>query len=161
MPIKKVMKIHPLCRMFGKLAPLNKDEKAQMMEDIRVNGIRVPILVNKKKKDTILDGATRWGMAYDLKLDRTDPEKVPFTVFESDDEAEIKKEIASRNLHRRHMNDEQRVAIVSELFGQQLEAEAKERKGGRPKKPTMNSSSVSPKLMARAQSRSRSPRRQA
>lgn len=119
---KKVMKIHPLCRMFGQIAPMPKAELAQLTEDIRANGIKVPILINKKK-DTVLDGFTRWKIAYDLKL------KLPndrFEVFRGKDE-EIEKEILSRNLFRRHMTDDQRVALVDKIRGPQLEKEAKER----------------------------------
>lgn len=94
-----------------------------MMEDIKQNGIKIPILVNSKG-DTILDGATRWGIAYDLKLNLK-PDR--FEQFNSDDEKDIEKEILSRNLYRRHMTDDQRVAVVSKLLGPELEAEAKDR----------------------------------
>jgi ParB-like chromosome segregation protein Spo0J len=123
MAVKKVMKIHPLCRLFGQVAPLSKDEKANMFESVKKNGIKVPILLNKKK-DTILDGKTRWDMAFDAKLKLTDDN---FEVFPSEDEEKIKEEIVIRNLDRRHMSDDQRTAIVSKLFGPQLEKEAKER----------------------------------
>jgi len=119
---QKAMKIHPLCRLFGSMAPMPAEELAQLTADIRENGIKVPILVNPKR-DTIYDGFTRWKIAYDLKL------KLPadrFEVFKGKDE-EIEKEILSRNLFRRHMTDDQRVAIVDKIRGPQLEKEAKER----------------------------------
>jgi hypothetical protein len=115
----KVMKVHPVCQMFGAIAPMPKKEHDELVADIAANGIKVPILVNKKK-DTILDGLTRWKIAHDLKL------KPEFEVFTGKDE-EIESEILSRNLHRRHMTDGQRVAIVSKLRGPKLEKEAKER----------------------------------
>jgi hypothetical protein len=116
------MKIHPLCRMFGSIAPMPKAELAEMTADIKANGIKVPLLVTKNR-DTILDGATRWKIAYDLKMD------VPEDKFEAFDgtEEQIANEIMSRNLFRRHMSDDQRVAIVSKMRGPQLETEAKER----------------------------------
>jgi len=119
----KAMKIHPLCRMFGSLAPMSKDELADLRADIEQHGIKVPILVNKKR-DTILDGATRWGIAYDLKLQ--DVVRKGAEVFAGKDD-EIEGEILSRNLYRRHMTDKERSDIVSKILGPKLEKEAKER----------------------------------
>lgn len=118
----KVMKVHPLCQQFSRLAPISNEERAEMMEDIKQNGVKVPILIDRKKT-TILDGLTRHRIAHDLNL-KLKPEN--FEVFKGKDE-EIEKEILSRNLFRRHMTDDQRVAIVSLLRGPQLEKEAKER----------------------------------
>src|SRR6266542_2095168 len=120
--MSKAMKVHPLCRMFGQIAPMPKKELAQLTADIKQNGIKVPILINRKK-DTILDGHTRWKIAYDLKLELADDQ---FEVFEGED-AEIEREILSRNLYRRHLTDDQRIAILSKLRGPQLEKEARER----------------------------------
>jgi len=108
--------------MFGQIAPMPKKELAQLTADIKQNGIKVPILINRKK-DTILDGHTRWKIAYDLKLELADDQ---FEVFEGED-AEIEREILSRNLYRRHLTDDQRIAILSKLRGPQLEKEARER----------------------------------
>jgi len=108
--------------MFSQIAPLGKDEKAEMVADIKENGIKVPLLVNKKK-DTIYDGYTRWGIAYDLKLA---PKDIPMEVF-SGTEEEIEAEILSRNLFRRHMSDSERAALVSKILGPVAEKEAKER----------------------------------
>jgi hypothetical protein len=116
------MKVHPLCRMFNSLAPIPKDELAELTADIKANGIKVPILVNAKK-DTILDGLTRWKIAHDLKLDLPDDR---FEVFAGKDD-EMEGEILSRNLFRRHMSDDQRVAVVSKLRGPALEKAAKAR----------------------------------
>jgi ParB-like chromosome segregation protein Spo0J len=119
---EKVMKVHPTCQMFGTIAPLSKDELAELTDDIKTHGIKVPILINKKR-DTILDGLTRWKIAHDLKI------KLPndrFEIFKGKDE-EIESEILSRNLFRRHMSDDQRVAVVTKLRRPQLEKEAKDR----------------------------------
>jgi hypothetical protein len=118
----KVMKVHPLCQQFSRMAPLPPKERAEMQADIKENGIKVPILIDRKKT-TILDGLTRWKMAHDLNL-KLKPEN--FEVFQGE-EADIEKEILSRNLFRRHMDGDQRVAIVSMIRGPQLEQEAKER----------------------------------
>jgi ParB-like chromosome segregation protein Spo0J len=123
MPKQKTMKIHPLCRMFGQIAPISKTERNEMLESIRDTGIQVPILVNKKG-DTILDGATRWTIAYDLKLNLA-PDR--FEVFESDDEKDIEQVIMARNMHRRHMTDDQRVAVLAKMKVPELKTEAKAR----------------------------------
>jgi len=120
--MQQTMKVHPLCRMFNSLAPIPKAELAELTADIKANGIKVPILVNAKK-DTILDGLTRWKIAHDLKLKLADDR---FEVFPGKEE-EIDGEILSRNLFRRHMSDDQRVAIVSKLRGPELEKAAKAR----------------------------------
>jgi hypothetical protein len=119
---EKVMKVHPLCQMFGQVAPMPKEDHAQLLEDIRANGVKVPILVNRKK-DTILDGLTRWKIAHDLKI-KLGPDR--FEVFKGKDD-EIESEIMSRNLFRRHMTEDQRASMVTKMLRPQLEKEAKER----------------------------------
>jgi len=118
----KVMQIHPLCRMFGSLAAMPDDQHAELVTDIKEHGIKVPILVNKKR-DTILDGQTRWKIAYDLGI--TIP-KEGFEVFTGKD-SEIEGEILSRNLYRRQIDADQRVAIYTKLHLPRLEKEARER----------------------------------
>jgi len=119
----KVWKVHPLCRAFHKdQFAMPKDQLASLTEDIRQNGIKVPILVNKKR-DTILDGLNRWNISQDLKI------KIPEEGFEifTGAPAEEEKEILSRNVFRRHMNDDQRAMMVSKVLGPSLEKKAKER----------------------------------
>jgi hypothetical protein len=115
----KTWKVHPAAMAFPRMptAALN-----ELKADIAANGIRIPILVNKKR-DTILDGRTRMIVAHDLKL--KDGE-VPIEVFTGKPEEEVG-EIISRNIHRRHLTDDQRVAIVAKLRGPQLAKEAEER----------------------------------
>jgi len=127
------MKIHELCRMFSQDIDgkplLSPEEIDELREDIRKNGVKIPILVNKKK-DTILDGRTRWMLATEVGKQDT----VQFDVFTGKDE-DIKSEIFSRNILRRHLNDDQRAALAFKLFGKQWRAEAKEqqREAGRAK----------------------------
>jgi hypothetical protein len=64
-----------------------------------------------KKKDTILDGRNRIMAAHDLKLKDSD---VPIEVFTGNDGDEVS-EIVSRNIMRRNLTDDQRVAIVAKL----------------------------------------------
>jgi ParB-like chromosome segregation protein Spo0J len=112
----KTWKVHPAAAAFPRLTGTALEE---LKADIAARGVRVPILVNKKK-DTILDGRTRAMIAHDLKLKDG---QVPLEVFEGKPDQEVD-EILSRNLHRRHLTDDQRVAIVTKLRGAAIEKEA-------------------------------------
>src|SRR5262245_6710543 len=126
----KMMKVHPLCLKFRKLAPMTPAQIKALRDDISENGIKVPILVNRAR-DTILDGLSRYNIARNLKL--TIPEK-DYEVFLGKDD-EIAAEILSRNLFRRHINDDMRVSIVRELRGAEHDKAAAERsKAGVPSK---------------------------
>jgi ParB-like chromosome segregation protein Spo0J len=116
----KTWKVHPAAMAFPRMPTAAQKELA---DDIAANGIRVPILVNKRR-DTILDGRTRIMIAHDLKLEDGE---VPIEVFEGKPEEEVG-EIISRNIHRRHLTDDQRVAIVAKLRGAELTKAAAERK---------------------------------
>jgi hypothetical protein len=116
----KTWKVHPTAMAFPRISG---DELNELRADIEENGIRVSILVNKKK-DTILDGRNRMMIAHDLKLKETD---VPIEIFKGKPEDEIA-EIISRNLHRRHLTDDQRAAIVAKVLGPELAKEAEARK---------------------------------
>ena len=127
----KVMKIHELCRMFSQDIDgkplLSTAEIDALREDIKQHGVKIPILVNKKK-DTILDGRTRWMLATEVGKQDT----VKMDVFAGKDD-EIKSEIFSRNILRRHLNADQRASLAQKLFGKQFADEAKEqqREAGR------------------------------
>src|SRR5438094_3119347 len=115
----KTWKIHPNAMQFQRISG---DELKELKADIEANGIKVPILVNKKR-DTILDGRNRMMIASELKL----PEReVPLEVFKGKPEDEVG-EIISRNIYRRHLTDDQRVALITKLLGPGLRAEAQAR----------------------------------
>jgi len=116
------MKIHEVASLFP---VLQAKEMRELREDIQENGIKVPILVNKKK-DTILDGRNRYMIANELKLGDG---KVPMEVFKGED-GDIPGEIISRNILRRHLTDDQRVTLLAKIRGPQLEKGAAERKKG-------------------------------
>jgi ParB-like chromosome segregation protein Spo0J len=121
-PTASAMEIHPIAKMFPTIpAKLMRELKG----DIEAHGISVPILVNKAK-DTIIDGRNRYMIAMELGLDLTDAKQVPMEVFKGTDD-EIPQVILSRNIFRRHLNDDQRVALVAKIRLPQLEAEAKDR----------------------------------
>src|SRR6266567_3893929 len=111
----KIMKIHEVAKLFPTLPA---KEMKELREDIRKNGVILPVLVNKKK-DTILDGRTRWMIAHELGLKES---AVPTEVFKGKDE-DIPGAILSRNILRRHLNDGQRVMLVAQIRGEKLEEE--------------------------------------
>ena len=115
----KTWKVHPAAMAFPRMTGAAYEE---LKADIAVNGIRIPILVNKKK-DTIFDGRNRMMAAHDLKLKHR---QVPIEVFTGKPEQEVG-EIISRNIHRRHLTDDMRVAVVAKLRGPQLAKEAEKR----------------------------------
>ena len=117
-------KIHPAARLFP---DIGAKEFEELKADIAAHGIKIPILVNKKK-DTILDGRNRIMAAHALGLKDSE---VPIEVFNGSDE-EVVHEIISRNIMRRHLTDDQRVSIVAKLRTQLAkDADARKRTGGK------------------------------
>jgi ParB-like nuclease domain len=114
----KVMKVHEIAKLFP-IIPAK--EMKDLRSDIEANGIVVPILVNKAK-DTIIDGRNRWMIANELKL-----ADVPMETFKGKDE-DIPNEILSRNIFRRHLNDDQRISLLAKILAPKLEEEATARK---------------------------------
>jgi ParB-like chromosome segregation protein Spo0J len=121
-PTASAMEIHPIAKMFPSIPA---KEMRELKGDIEAHGISVPILVNRAK-DTIIDGRNRYMIAMELGLDLTDAKQVPMEIFKGTDE-EIPQVILSRNIFRRHLNNDQRVALVTKIRLPQLEAEAKDR----------------------------------
>jgi ParB-like chromosome segregation protein Spo0J len=117
-PLKAVMKIHPFARTFD---TLGGDELELLRDDIKANGIVVPILVNKKL-DTIIDGRNRWQIATELGIQKD----VPYDVFQGKD-SEIEAEILRLNVFRRHLTEDQRIGYVSKVLGPKYEKAARER----------------------------------
>ncbi len=119
----KVMKVHPVARMFPTIPA---KEMKELRADIEANGIRVPIIVNRAK-DTILDGRNRYNIATELKMDNG---KIPFEVFEGTED-EIPGMIFSRNILRRHLSDDQRMTLAAKIRGPMIEKEAAKAQGGK------------------------------
>jgi ParB-like chromosome segregation protein Spo0J len=144
---KVVMKIHPAAKELAEwLQVLPSKEAKELKEDIKTNGIQVPILVTKTK-DTIIDGRNRWMIAHELGLK---PEDVPLEVYRGKEE-DIPKVIMSRNALRRHLTKDQRDAVIAAVLAPPMEKEAAAQKGGRPKagtfgKPSANGGSVADQL---------------
>ena len=115
----RTYKIHPAATAFPRMP---KEEFDELKADIAAHGIRLPILVNAKR-DTVLDGRNRIMAAHDLKLKDS---QIPIEVFTGTDEQAVT-EIISRNILRRHLSDDARVALVAKLRGPQLAKEAQTR----------------------------------
>jgi ParB-like chromosome segregation protein Spo0J len=111
--------VHKVAKLFPMLP---EKELHELRDDIKANGMKMPILVNKAG-DTILDGRNRWMIAHQLKLTK---DQVPMETFTGKDE-DIPAAILSRNIFRRHLTDDQRVALLAKVLAPKLEAEAQAR----------------------------------
>lgn len=114
------MAVHNVAKLFPILP---EKELKELREDIKANGIKVPILVNKTG-DTILDGRNRWMIARELRFTL---DQVPMQTFQGTDE-DIPAEILSRNVFRRHLSDDQRISLLAKVLAPKLEEEANVRK---------------------------------
>lgn len=108
------MKAHPVAETF----PLMSEQALQTLaDDIRVNGLRLPILVDSQNR--IVDGRNRYRAC---ELAGVAPR------FESvTDEAALRSLVRSLNYHRRHLTDSQMAAIGVELEMEREEQAARER----------------------------------
>lgn len=109
---------------YKKLIPRpTKEEYTALLEDIRENGIKCPIVVNNAR--TILDGYTRFKIAQELEH-----LKIPAIIKTFDNGLEEKYEVITLNLHRRHLITAQRTWLGIQLL--EIEKErAKTRQGTR------------------------------
>ena len=107
----KELQIHETAKAFPKLLPEEFDE---LKHDITQHGVREPVLINRRK-DTLLDGVHRRKACVELTID------MPIEVYQGEDE---RGQIISRNLYRRHLTDDQRVAMVTKLRLPELRAKA-------------------------------------
>jgi ParB-like chromosome segregation protein Spo0J len=105
--------VHPAAEMFPLLEGKDYDE---LKAAIAAHGLSVPIV---KKGSVILDGRNRLRACEELGIE---PQ---FTEYDGNDEIAL---IVSMNLLRRHLTDDQRVAILAKLRGLELSQEAARRK---------------------------------
>ncbi len=97
------MKVHPLAELF----PLMEGKEfEELVEDIRNNGLRHPILIDKQGR--ILDGRNRYRACLAAGVEPR---------FESwdGDESHVLDLILSLNVHRRHLNESQRALVAAKL----------------------------------------------
>jgi ParB-like chromosome segregation protein Spo0J len=107
--------VHPAADNFPLLE--GKDY-GELKAAIAARGLSVPIV---KKGNVILDGRNRLRACEELGVE---PQ---FIEYDGNDEVGL---IVSMNLLRRHLTDDQRVAILAKLRGLQLSKEAARRKHG-------------------------------
>jgi ParB-like chromosome segregation protein Spo0J len=103
------LKIHPAAELFPPLIP---EQFQELKEDIKKRGVIQRILV---QDDVLLDGRNRLAACRELGIEP------PIEQYEGDDPVG---EILARNIFRRHLTDDQRVAALAKLLGPGLEAGA-------------------------------------
>ncbi len=111
---------HPYCELFPLLAA---DELQQLADDIKVNGLRSPIM--RDAEGLILDGRNREAACL---LGKVTPR---YDVFVGTDEEKLKY-VVSENLRRRHLTTSQRASIAArlkEMYAEQ--AKARQRANGK------------------------------
>lgn len=94
--------IHPVADL---MPSMTEDEYTALKEDIRINGLRQPIVVHKGK---LLDGRHRLRACRELGTDAT------VQVLDNV-EGGIANFVISMNLKRRHLNESQRALVASQL----------------------------------------------
>ncbi len=94
------MKLHKFCRIFP---PITGEEFANLVADIKANGLQQPITAYK---DQILDGQNRFNACEQAGV------KPVFQEFTGDDPLGF---VISQNMNRRHLTDDQRAAIAAEI----------------------------------------------
>ena len=88
------------------MPPLSADEYQDLFEDIKENGVLVPILVDED--EIVIDGHHRSKIAAELGI------PCPEEIITGKSEAEKRGMAFGLNLKRRHLNREQRLALIAE-----------------------------------------------
>jgi|SRR6516162_2194317 hypothetical protein len=97
---------HSLANLFPEMS---KEEFTALKEDIRANGLRVPIVVYLNQ---ILDGRHRHRAMVDIGRPLTEKDVIEWKPTGSDTPA---KYVISQNVARRHLTESQRAIIAAEL----------------------------------------------
>lgn len=92
------LELHPLCTLFPRVTGR---EFTELVADIKANGLREPITT---KNGMVLDGGNRYAACVEAGVE---PQVVEY------DGGDIVAFVLSKNLHRRHMTEGQRAAIVA------------------------------------------------
>lgn len=88
------------------MPPLSAEEYQELYEDIKANGVLVPIVVDED--EVIIDGHHRAKIAAELGI------PCPEEMIEDKSESEKRNMAFTLNLKRRHLNREQRRALIAE-----------------------------------------------
>ncbi len=94
---------------FQVMPPLSPEEYAELREDIRQNGIIVPILYDLQ--DRVIDGHHRLAIAAELGIDSDD---IPYITMGGTD-AELRAHAYRLNLQRRHLTREDRRWLIIQM----------------------------------------------
>lgn len=92
---------HPIASMFPLIGG---DELDQLREDLRIHGLREPIVIYEGK---ILDGRNRWRACIQAGVEPR------FERYEGDDPHAY---VVSLNLHRRHLTTNQKRQVIDRLL---------------------------------------------
>jgi hypothetical protein len=106
----RMIEFHPLANLF----PLIEgDEFDHLVEDIRANGLRDPIVLLGGQ---VLDGRNRYraGMLAE-RVDADDTSSANFREFDPEQDGEPLAFVLSKNLARRHLNESQRAMVAARI----------------------------------------------
>lgn len=92
--------------LFQNMPPLSAEEYSALEQSIKDHGVQVPIIVDEN--GTVIDGHHRQKITQDLGI------RCPSTVVTGKAESEKRTLALSLNLDRRHLNREQRRALIAE-----------------------------------------------
>lgn len=92
--------------LFQNMPPLSPEEYSELEASIREHGIQVPIIVDES--GVVVDGHHRQKIAEHLGID------CPKRVLSSKSDSEKRTLALSLNVHRRHLNREQKRALIAE-----------------------------------------------
>lgn len=109
------LRVHPVASLFPAMTDL---EFYELKEDIRLHGLKVPILLSKDGR--IVDGRHRYKACNELGITPS------FTKSKFDDDATLAVDVVSMNLKRRHLTDSQ-LGMVGARLRSLFEAAAKQR----------------------------------
>jgi hypothetical protein len=115
--MSQIWGFHPVANLF----PLLQGQAFQdLVDDIRKNGLREPILVDAQK--LIIDGRNRYNACLKAGVEPR------FEEWKG--EGTLEEVALSRNLYRRHLNESQRALVGARLMAR-FEEEAAKRRGSR------------------------------
>lgn len=92
------------------MPPLSPDEYQELHDDIKANGVLVPVV--EDENGVLIDGHHRQKIAFELGV------PCPVEIIEGKSEAEKRGMAFTLNLKRRHLNREQRRALIAESLKQ-------------------------------------------
>jgi ParB-like chromosome segregation protein Spo0J len=99
------------CPFADLLPPLSPDERAELLENIKQNGIKYPILVDEA--GNVIDGHHRLVIARELGLS---PREVPIETHRGLGEFKKREMALTLNTHRRQLDRDQKRKLIGSLL---------------------------------------------